>query len=504
MKKLFLFVSFSLVAFAIQAQAVQDDCPPKNPKIINSHNTGVVAFNPPRGDENPRDKPEFRSDRLVFWVHGLGGNTSSWERASSATQYQQPGQQITGYPARKVTSLLPSYNEFSLSGGAVGLHNALAMMGDPHCVTHQIQDKSINFIISHSQGGIVSRATDQMYDVENYGTQRRFGGIVTFGSPHAGAQLLNNKHEFEFMGQLGCNALIAGPQADLLDKKWLIGIFTPNEIFESFSQKLCNFAAYDVLPMFFKEQLAPITEDYKVGAAALASLNSHNSTIPRVSFYGEEQEPVFYRLMYSLKKKTPNEFLPFQADPDQELVDSMEALTQRYKAKFELYKWRVEFLESHGMPCDPIEWAINPLCPVWDTEYWQKVKKRDAWQQGYDWLRMSNTMFKSITGARVYQPITESVTICDCGPTEFPVGIPGECPPGCTTQVTTQTYFISVDKPSDGVVLAESAAAYPGAMTGALPKSNHQQMRNDSNTKQRLNEVLNGGFGDYFITPVRQ
>ncbi|MBN8682577.1 MAG: hypothetical protein J0L99_07985 [Chitinophagales bacterium] len=502
MKKHFLFFSLVLVTSLLNAQSPLNDCPPRNPKIISTRDHGVITFNPPRGDENTRDKPEFRSDRLIFWVHGLGGNVGSWERAATATQYQQPGQQIPGYPARKATSLLPTYNEFSLSGGAVGLHNALASMGDPHCTIHKIEDKTINFIISHSQGGLVSRATDQMYDVQNYGSQRRFGGIVTFGTSHGGAQLLNNKHEFEFMANWGCNALIAGPKEDLLNN-WIVGLFLPNDVVETFKDKMCKFISTDVLSMFFKEQMAPITEDYKVGAAALASLNSHSSSIPRVAFYGEEQEPVFYRLMYSLNKKTPNEFLPFQADPDQEMVDTIESVTQRYKAKYELYKWRVEYLESIGMPCDPIEWAMNPTCAIWDAEYWKKVKKRDAWQQGYDWLRMSNIMFKSITGARVYQPITETVTVCDCGPSEFPVGTPGECPPGCTTQVTTQTYFASLDKPNDGVVLAESATAYPGARNAALPKSNHQQMRNDSNTKQRLNEVFEGGFGRYFITDPR-
>jgi len=45
--------------------------------------------------------------------------------------------------------------------------------------------------------------------------------------------------------------------------------------------------------------------------------------------------------------------------------------------------------------------------------------------------------------------------------------------------------------------------AYPGAQTEIMSGSNHQQMRNDSNTQEKMSKLLNGGFGDYFTIEVR-
>ena len=56
-------------------------------------------------------------------------------------------------------------------------------------------------------------------------------------------------------------------------------------------------------------------------------------------------------------------------------------------------------------------------------------------------------------------------------------------------------------KPSDGVVLAESAKGFPDATVGApLNGSNHFQMRNDSQLKKALLGLYDGDNGDWFIT----
>lgn len=79
---------------------------------------------------------------------------------------------------------------------------------------------------------------------------------------------------------------------------------------------------------------------------------------------------------------------------------------------------------------------------------------------------------------------------------------------------------------SDGLVPVESAVGYPGAQTETnpyptggivvntngtltdpfegpaspylMPRSNHQQMRNDPNTKVKMKKLLDGGFGGWF------
>lgn len=496
MKKILFLLSFITTTCVGQ----ELPCPPSGSSVIGQQPTIKLAVTPPNNPENPRGKPPLSDDRLVFWIHGLGGNSDSWAKVAQATQYQAPGQSVSGYPHRKITSLPLTYSQFSLSGAASTLHNMLVSTGDPLCNANGISDKSINFIVSHSQGGIVSRATDKMYDDLGMQSDRRFGGIVTFGSPHGGAQIINNLDQFTPFADEACNALIAGPARENILGNKVVDFFVPEETFESIRNKLCSILANDIAPITFKDQFQPISEDYKVGAAPLGELNGHNSSIPRIALYGTEEEPVFYRTIYNLKVKTPNLFSHFGADNDQPLVDNFNILLNKYKAKYEIYKARMEYLESWGIPCGPLKWiCCSPVCLVWGEEYKQDRVLRDEWNMGVIWLNASNNKFKAITGA--YSTQWVNTYQCACNGYTFPTSIPS-CPTGCVLSSAGSLIQVT-EKPSDGVVLAESASAYPGALTDEMPKSNHQQMRNDSNTKIKMLKVLEGGFGDYFITDTR-
>ena len=57
-----------------------------------------------------------------------------------------------------------------------------------------------------------------------------------------------------------------------------------------------------------------------------------------------------------------------------------------------------------------------------------------------------------------------------------------------------------VAKKADGVVLKESASAYPGATFVQMLGSNHLQMRNDANTKQALLDLYKGNILPFFKT----
>lgn len=496
-----LFTLFFLGGFAaINFGQNLPGCP-SGPLSTIGQNTPLKGdLNLPNNPKHLREQPPSSSDRIIYWIHGLGGNNDSWARAAQATQYQPPGQQIPGYPARRVTSLPLSYSQFSLSGAASTLHNMLIMQGDPVCTAHGITDKTINFIIAHSQGGIVSRATDKMYDDMGTQSERRFGGIVTFGTPHAGAMILNNKDQFGLFADEACSALIAGPLEDTIQNNPVIDFFVSNESFQSIKDGLCQILGEQIAPIMFKDQFREITDDYKVGAAPLAELNGHNADIPRVAFFGDEEEPVFYRTIYSLKVKTPNSFPTFSADPDDELVERYNNLLNKYRSKYEQYQSMVVMLESLGLPCSPFDWLTRfEFCSQWDATYWKLLRRRNEWRKGVSWLQNSNNKYKTIIGALETNWITTYT--CNCNGSTFPTNQP-TCPPGCTLSGSS-SYLNMVNHPNDGVVLANSASAYPGAISRAMPKSNHQQMRNDSNTKARLFELLEGYYGDYFRTSTQ-
>ena len=75
--------------------------------------------------------------------------------------------------------------------------------------------------------------------------------------------------------------------------------------------------------------------------------------------------------------------------------------------------------------------------------------------------------------------------------------------PVYTTRVITNVFY----KESDGIVLAESASAFPGTINTKnnikLSGSNHEQIKNDKNTKLALTKLYNGLSGSYFQTDLR-
>ncbi|MBL7775713.1 MAG: hypothetical protein JNK89_06895 [Saprospiraceae bacterium] len=500
----FLFCMLWLVS-GLSAQT-NPTCPPGTNYVPGKH--GGTTLGPTPIDDNPvteRNPPSFLNDRIIYWVHGLGGSPDSWARVGQATQYQAPGQSVPGYPHRKVSSLYPAYFQFSFSGAASTLHNQLVSMGDPVSNANGIEDKTINFIVGHSQGGLVARATDKMYADLGAEQDRRFGGIVTFGSSHQGARILNNEAQINSLGIEGCQALGEALVLETAQQNALLDFIIPNEKLINIKNRFCDVFGEFILPTVFKDQNQPITEDYKVGAAAIGELNGYASNLPKVAFYGVETEPVFYRVMFNLAVKTPNTFPPFGADDDTPLVTRYNGLVNKYKAEYEKNKARVEYLESVGLPCSPWQWIfMTAYCTIWDTEYWQKVARRNAWKKGYDWLLASNNKWKQVIGARSSQTVAQTTWQCNCGGFTFPISNPANCPTNCPATSNGTIYVTQwTEKENDGVVLAESAGGFPGAPAHALPGSNHQQMRNDSNTKARMNEVLNGAHSNYFLTEPR-
>jgi triacylglycerol esterase/lipase EstA (alpha/beta hydrolase family) len=467
MKKTFLFLLLVLLGIKSHSQDITP-CPSGNTTVLGQPTIVRNNFTPPDNTPPPQTRPLIPHDRIVYWIHGLGGNTDSWAKVAQATQYQAPTQQVPGYPARKVTSLPLTYSEFSLSGAASTLHNTLVTSGDPACVANNITDKTQNFIIAHSQGGLVSRATDKMYDELGGQIERRFGGIVTFGTPHAGAMIIKNKDQISSFSSEACKALIVGPEAEKAQNNIVLSFIQNSQTYQQIRDAICNFIGDKIVPIAFKDQLKDLSEDYKVGSSALADLNGHNSSIPRVAFYGVEEEPVFYRQMYSLQVKTPNHFDHFKADDDQYLVDQFNKLLEKYRAKYEHYDNILTSLEGIGYPCGDIEWLFNfNYCFTLRELYLKNLPLKLAWGKGLIWLNSSNRKFKRLIGADKSTPLH------------------------------------TVEFENDGLVLAESAAAYPGAQVKSMIKSNHQQMRNDSNTKTRLVELFSGELGIYFYTEIR-
>jgi len=131
----------------------------QSPNIKLEKEDQTVIQTPPESIINipgPSDTSSFEGDRLIFWVHGLGGNDFSWDAASApiANNY-------------KVTSLLNGvdYSAYDLSNAGQVLQTTIDGLAETYGELNNIEDPAnTNFIIAHSQGGLVSRAAYKRYD----------------------------------------------------------------------------------------------------------------------------------------------------------------------------------------------------------------------------------------------------------------------------------------------------------------------------------------------------
>ena len=218
----------------------------------------------------------------------------------------------------------------------------------------------------------------------------------------------------------------------------------------------------------------PVTADYRLGAPFLDSLNSRTDTIPVVVLYGVEEEPVLWRTLYSLTlHDSVNSHNPFNADYDDGFVQYVNAQISIYQA---------------------LENAFRPMKSVSRT--FRKAK---------EWLIYANVNWKKAIGARILVPVMEGYS-CLCVNDLFPgsdntvlVSSLADCvgdSPGEQCWLMGPSYNLEVlEKPNDGVVLAESAGTLDYAnKVILLEHTNHQQMRNSTVTRRELNRLFGGSY----------
>ncbi len=462
-------------------------------------------------------------ERVIYWLHGLGGDNAAWSRAANATTYNRT-QPIAGFPARKAWSEQLGYeNQIYNLDNAAGYIQGKILNTDPISTTFGITNKSNNFIIAHSQGGLVARAVDRLYTLNPW-LERRINGVVTFGTPHQGAQILNNTSMFSSFVDGSCTELTAGPIEEEVENNFLLDLITSGSQVRTILDPICNLLG-GAAPLAFNDFTQPITEDYKVGAAPLASLNSFSSTANKVAFYGiEDDQNTVWRVMHNVLSKKPNEYDAFSADDDNDLVNKVNMNLLKYQSK--VAYWQESYSALTWLYCDWWDWIIHPVgCTINDAmvnnSRHEALGTRDQWQRGVNWWNTANDRYKTIIGAYTYTPTATTFYECNCSDYDYDgiainswttnVTDPNECIgnnwlQGCGLTGNSYQETILVPNPplpSDGVVLVESASNFQGAPSREMIGSNHQQMRNDSNTKDRLKELFIGQYGAYFITSER-
>lgn len=455
--------------------------------------------------------------KTTIWVHGLGGSPASWAKASDATYMGDTSNPLNLFSKRKITTpIYPTYQQISLSHAGNELRRSI----DAHSMTTSPEN---TYIISHSLGGLVSRAVDQqLYEGYDTTNPRKFKGIVTFGSAHGGASIIDGKEKIKQTFQDGC-VLSEGPLREIVENEWIAGLLIGDKTYNSITEAVCEQIVGFGINFFAKDFDQPITQDFSVATAnnptsLLYRMNQTNTGTPIVQFHGVESDPLIWKTFnYAVPGyKQPNIVTPFQANSDEGLPEDMNKLFLHFQAKYDSWRITADYIKSFSngvVPCDWYDWAFPitaAVCLTYDAKYWEAVKKRDAYKRGVDYLTSINTKYKTAIGARV--TVTNYSYKCCTGISAgsscfFSTKDPGDCyRNGLQPQMVAVT--TTVEKPSDGIVLQESATKIlPNTLRDPNGKpiipipmlgSNHFQMVNDRNTKESLSKLYDGGFGRTF------
>jgi hypothetical protein len=484
--------------------------------------------------ELPTPPPNPIQDlRGIYWVHGLGGDVNSWGNVKTATDDGGPG-----YPARKTVGILMSYATTSLEAAGSDLNDNI-LTKDGALLARGVTDFSNNFIIGHSQGGIVSRWADM--ELENDpASARRFYGLVTFGSPHGGAQIVNSRNDglIGEMAEDACSAVLKTKLAsELFKDKPIVSLFLDLQNFTVKVDNLCDKAS-GVLPFALGKLFSGASNGYAVGASQLGELNGYGSTIHKAAFYGAEyakpaEDPTDTRftskqLLWRTLGSPPDGVsnVPvFTANEDQERVDWANKLMAEFQAEYEDAVEDVEDWNSIGVPCNWYMWITHPaFCTVSELIYNDVRERRDIFHDAWRWSQGVDAQWKVIIGAK---ETLEVGGTCEClsALCDEDVISPGEVcedivPPGISNAAECQAYAVAHPaevelcewyaryetfvRESDGVVTANSASSYTTTMR--LDFSNHFQLRNSDQTRDALMMLfsgLGGSLDPWFYTDTK-
>lgn len=555
MKKYFILL-LAFHVFVANDISGQSECPQiPYEKAIRFKERQKLPFYPPSFGPMPYSPPDGDTTRIIWWMHGLGGNAGAWEDAGAAVQDNV----APGFDARKIASRWMDYALFqsSLSSAAVKIKSDMFFASPVQDTAARLR----NMIIAHSQGGLVSRYLDMHYDeVANTGLSldmRRFGGIATFGSAHQGAQIINNalpdsggiNLATQFFEE-GCQALNSGKLREIdamIDlniqqippfvlSKYLLKYLFKGNVVEKLADSLCSTVS-TIIPntSYFDEFDQEIAQEYKVDAPELGELNGDTSSIPKVAFFGIEDNPVFWRTLHYLLND-PNDEDYFGANNDDITVAFADTNRIRYKTRASHWKKLNENLPfilsqmaagnvSAEQVCQNLGLNLDSICSLNILNSSVIVDIQRGWLEGVEWWETADDRYKVLIGAleptiqqtgwecwcRIKK--SDGTVVTDWHLSGFATQNPDECqtaPLGigglieeCAWRPLLETVY--VEKPSDGVVLAESASMYPDGLGGGakavlLPGSSHMQMRNDANTKTALQDLFDGMHGPWFFT----
>ncbi len=488
-------------------------------KNIGSSYDSIVSFTPTieTSNEPTQNAPIGPGDRYVYWIHGLGGNQASWLMAATAS-----ARGVQGFPARKIESITEIKYDESITSFNTAIHSLQQIIHEKRPLAIQ-SDRLNDFIIAHSQGGLVSRYLDKDLNTSNPANYYRdFNGIVTFSTPHGGAKIIDNVQNTNLVSSFfndACNALTIGPINERVGGDFKVKLFGIDKIADEFRTQMCQTVGL-FGNTFAKIYTGDLGIEYQTTSSTITSLKNYNSPTPKVCFYGiAKNDGIAFDILYSYSIKGANNYGHFQAgNSSADAREEANNTINTYITKaWENHKWS-EFEWSWFPPFFNLTWGEGP---IFYEDYMQGVnfiKNADErwldiigsryysyyYKTGYNCVDINNVPFNNPNNNTTCLKNMYNVSFGEDDPNEeTPTNpcaeFPGTTPVYYTILVSKVNY-----RDSDGIVLTNSSSAFTGAVHKIpLYNSNHEQIKNDLNTKFVLNKLYNGDYGLYFLTEPR-
>ena len=472
-------------------------------------------FEPLAGSQVFSAKTYTGGDRSIFYIHGLGGSSENWQLVASRTAYGGTLQ----FPARKVVYAPPiTYAQNgSLLDAALDMDAGLQSAALQAQQIHGISPED-NLLIAHSLGGLEALILDSLYQ-DTITFSRPFGGMILFGSAVEGSDA---PFALSSWGGNGAEGFVE-EACEVLSSPWLwLPQFLPPlrwfPALDPILQQAISFTCGTLGDLFVPFALGhfnkPLVAEIQPQSPWIQSISARAPSVPVIQAYGVEEEPVFWRTAYSMYMTDSIGLAlaqdPFSFDGDQVLVDWAVDQMAQYAAQGALASARAQ---AH-LIAQNNAW-YNPVASLYHA--WQRqraLEESAAANDAHRWYYQANNVYKGYIGARKLS-FNQDGFWCRCrGDMDPPfswtaVQTPSDCfgsdpYAACVVWERWQAYVI--EKPNDGVVLAQSAGSLPGAIAHvAMPNTNHQQMRNASTTRALLKRIYNGQIpgGPFFATAIR-
>lgn len=477
-------------------------------------NKALMPYTPASPNNNLR--------RKIFWLHGLGANHQSWVDASG---------EIENTPAYNVKCYAMEYNGAQAMNSLLSVgHHIHGLMDNTAAQVNPAPDAQ-NIVIGHSLGGIMAREIDMIQQSDpNNAYPSQFGGIVTFGTPHQGGHILDHTAEMEFLAAEACSSLTEGP---LLEKLAFLdflhtvslGIIPKVDVQNFVNTFICGTIPGKAIDIIQQHNNQDIADAIKPSSTELATLNAYSTPTYKVAFYGEEDDPIFFRTAYYLFITKPQQETPWDAIHDDIAVDWANNSRSGYDYKKQLYttayakfkSWQPGIAITNVQVNGKTKWLTKNQC----------LDRKRAFSKGVAWWDDANDLYQASIGAINAVPVYATSYECTCdyydfggnftGSTTYPVTDPNDCTSAsngytsCNSTITGSPVIIGYDltyHPSDGVVLSQSAMNMPFAthppvnlndMQNPKVGSSHPQMRNDWNAKLAFDKLFQDGlYGQFF------